>query len=218
MLATTLNKPIAKICTVCGLSSAHTFVLPSSVQGGLREGEVCAGRWADEAPEERTFQPSYHDVQGSGLDNTYAVEIISTGSIFLTGMRKWMERCEGGEGKRHEEGGRRREDWRRAKVKQKGKSEKRGCQGKNKERWQGEGAMVEGPTPRERLRHIMESHSTSQKQSEHDLSRINILPIKRFTAHYPIHKTKITTTPGQNEKHYFYSSYYLNSFLYLSDY
>ena len=68
-------------------------------------------------------------------------------------------------------------------------------------REQGEGAGVEVPTPRERLRHMMESHCTSQKKSEHDLSRINILPIRRFTAHYPIRKTKIATTPCQNEKH-----------------
>ena len=72
---------------------------------------------------------------------------------------------------------------------------------------------MERPTPRERLRHIMELHCTSQKKSEQDLSRINILPIKRFTAHYPIRQTKITTTPCQNEKHYFYSSSYVSSFI-----
>ena len=126
MLATTPNKPLAKICTVCGLSSAHTFVLPSSVQDGLREGERVCWAVVRRGPRGKNFQPSYHDVQGSGLDNNYAIENISTESIFLTGMRKWIERCESGEGRRHEEGDRQREDWRRAKVKPKNKSEKRG--------------------------------------------------------------------------------------------
>ena len=154
-------------------------------------------------PRGKNFQPLYHDVQGSVLDNTYAVEIISTKSIYLTGIRKWRERWEGGEGRRHEEGGRRREDRRRANVKQKNKSERERVTGKGQGKRAGGRCGVERPTPRERLRHIMESHCTSQNKSEHNLSRINILPIKRFTARYPIRKTKITTTPCQNEKHVF---------------
>ena len=31
--------------------------------------------------------------------------------------------------------------------------------------WQGEGARVEGATPRERLRHMMESHCKSQEKN-----------------------------------------------------
>jgi len=61
---------------------------------------------------------------------------------------------------------------------------------------------------------MMKSHCTSQKKTEHDFSRIKILPIRRFTAHYPIRKTKIPTRPSQNETGLLYTSSYLNSFFY----
>lgn len=41
----------------------------------------------------------------------------------------------------------------------------------------------EGTTPEGGLLHIIERYSTSHKASEHDLSIITMLHIKRFTAH-----------------------------------
>ena len=90
------KKPGAKICTVGELSSAQTFVHPPFLQDGLRGGSHnqggSAGRWAIEAPLRQNFQPSKPDVQGSVLDNTYAVEIISKKSIYSKGIEKWKEK------------------------------------------------------------------------------------------------------------------------------
>ena len=68
-----------------------------------------------------------------------------------------------GKVREHDTGGRRREDRRRATTEQKnegGRDRMADMEGKEKE--QGKGTGVEVPTPRERLRHMMESHGTSQ--------------------------------------------------------
>ena len=135
-----------------------------------KEGALGGGPKRPQRKELSTFIPRR---AGSVLDNTYAVETISTKSIYLTGMRKWRERWEVGEGRGHEEGGRRREDRRRAKVKQKNKSERERVRGKEQGKSAG-GRCGGGETYSER----------------------------ETTAHYgePLHITeKIRTQPFQNK-------------------